>query len=195
MERIAILFSFALAAVGGCGKAIIIREGTVIRTPELRLAAGSRSPDIPVRDAEGLVGTIGDSAGPIYVVALVRAPEENPLGPHPEVVKLAGYLSSSDYVGLVQITVGTEEHPLEPGVLPSEADVPYAMFRYLDPERIAWDAFRRPKLGTILLIDEHGQIAGKGTIAKPDWLMFRADRMGWEYEREQGISFYGFDAD
>jgi len=196
VRRIATMVLVALAAgAGGCEKAVVLRRGVAFRGPDWQAAAGSYAPTVPIRDGSGRVSTIDGSAGPIYVAAFVPPPAGDPLGPDPDVVELAGYLNSSYYTDLVQITVPTKNRPLDPNARPAPSKLPYLMHLVLDPRRVAWDAFRHPPLGTILLVDDHGHIAGHGTVDKPDWLMFRADRMGWEYEREHDLGVDTFDSD
>jgi hypothetical protein len=159
------------------------KVAVAIATPQLTSQSGTFAPTVPIRGSDGRITTLQAAANEVYVVAFVPAADSSGCGIDPRVSKLANRLWD-DSVSVIQLT-----EPGSTGSLAVTGPVPCLPPRngilVLDPDRIAWSAFGSPPLGTVLLIDPHGEIIGEGDLDHTDSIRWCATGASLENRHTQ----------
>jgi hypothetical protein len=153
------------------------RAADVLPTP--RADSTDFAADVPIRDPSGKVTTIRESVDLIYVVSFVDPEGINCCGIDHRLAELADRLHKN-YVSVVQISEPTGVCPLDADSVRTCPVPPANLYRFFDPNLLAWEAYGRPEPGTLFLVDANRRIDMVGTLDDVDTLVDRANELAWE---------------
>jgi len=131
---------------------------------------------VPVQLSNGTMTTISQIGKPFYVIAFVETPADDPCYVSPEVQRIAQRLWL-DSVSVIQISLPTSDKRFDKNVLAVCTPPSANLFRIFDQDRRAWNKFNRPKSGTLLLVNTHGNVTSRGTLSHADDVVFDAERL------------------
>lgn len=177
------LLALSCLATAGCQGPP--KVAVAVATPEPIVHSGTSAPTVSIRGADGSATTLQAAAQPVYVVAFVHAVDSSGCGFDPALAQLADDLEPYS-ISVVQITQLGEDHPLawrQPGRCPPPVKNRMLL---LDPDGVAWRAFGSPEAGTLMVVDDHGQITRTGTMGDIMPVYFGARDTAINYERIQG---------
>jgi hypothetical protein len=170
-----------------------MRSGVVVSSePPPLLHFREFSPRVFIKSVEGLHGEksirLDKIGGPFYVVGFVEPPGDD-----------AGYLSPVltdmarklwlDSIEVIQITLPTKDCPLDEqqrqAVDDNLEETKNNFARFFDPQKIAWEAFWRPRPGTILVVDRNSLIPvidKRSTLDDPQRIIDRVEYLQQRWE-------------
>jgi hypothetical protein len=137
------------------------------------------------------VTTLSQASGPTYVVAFVPAADPSGCGMDPQLAQLADDLRRFS-VSVVQVTQLGQNHPLA-AVQPERCPPPINnRMLLLDPEGIGWRAFGSPDAGTLMVVDNRGNIVRTGTMDDLMSIYFGARDAASQYAQDQQQFMFGW---
>ena len=186
------LRTLAAVCLAFCGcSADPIHVGTVVTTEDLDPRWNDAAPTIPVRLSDGHVVLLSQASGPTYVVAFVPAADPSGCGIDPQLAQLADDLLRFS-VSVVQVTQLGQNHPLA-AVQPDRCPPPIKnRMLLLDPEGIGWRAFGSPDAGTLMVVDNRGNIVRTGTMDDLISIYFGARDAASQYAQDQQQFMFGW---
>lgn len=164
---------YAAAAVAAAGCQQRMQTGVVVQDPQARQTPMPFAADLTVQGFEGKTASLRDVVRGAYVVAFVQPEGQACCEVNPAVNSMARELADSD-VDVVQITLPTEQCPLEGHDLRDCPKPPSNLLRFYDAGRVAWAAYRHPAAGTIYLVGPDNRIERVATLDYPDELVGQA---------------------
>lgn len=180
-----------------------MRSGVVVSSePPPLLHFREFSPRVFLKRVERLDGgksiRLGKIGGPFYVVGFVEPPGDDAGYLNPVLTEMARELWL-DSIPVIQITLPTKICPLNEqqrqAVNDNVLETKDNFARFFDPEKIAWEAFWRPKPGAILVVDRCSLIPvidKRSTLADPQRITDRVEYLQQRWEdnmREWNSSF------
>lgn len=169
-----------LLVVAGCasqGGTIVGVKGPVV---------GSTVPDVTYVSNEGKQTTFNKARYGVAVVAFTTAPGATCCWLNPKVVQLA------DQVWDLPVTVAQiliPENPCPHGNACMETCYLHkaGLMALCDGGHILWDAYGKPKPGTLVLIDSKGKVIESASLDASGPLMARAKQMGKNSEEKPAV--------
>lgn len=149
------------------------------------------SPRVYVETADGQATRVGKLGGPFYVVAFVEPPGTDDCYIDPRVRQIAGKLYL-DSIPVIQVTLPTKLCPLKPDRQGNCPPPTGELYRVLDPDKRAWEAYHKPKPGTVLLIDRQSIIPivyTRATLADAEKVIDRAGVLQADWEQFQRSTY------
>lgn len=145
------------------------------------------------RDGAGKPVRLDKIGGPFYVVGFVEPPRRDAEYLHPVLTDLAQKFWL-DSIPVIQITLPTKRCPPEEIRKEAGAEIPPEtkdnFARFFDADRIAWEAFDRPRPGTILVVDRTSLVPlldARATLADPPRLVARLEELQRQWEEDQRV--------
>lgn len=177
-----LLLCLVCLCAAGCASPVYLAE--VVRTDDITMQVQNIAPTIPLLLPSGTTTTLAQAAAPFYVVAFVDAPAGQFGYIDPRVAKIAKQFSIES-VSTVQITTPAVGQHFPTDAL-QQCTVPKSnLILVLDPKRLAWQMFRMPTAGTLLLIDRFGYITQTGNLSDPKAFLFRTYQMAQQWQQKQ----------
>lgn len=178
-----------LVWAGGCNENRM-RSGVVVSSePPPLLHYPQFSPRVFVERIDGNKSIrLAKIGGPFYVVGFVEPPGDDAGYLNPILTEMARELWL-DSIPVIQITLPTKTCPLnEPqrqAVNDNVLEMKDNFARFFDPEKIAWEAFWRPKSGAILVVDRNSIIPvidKRSSLADPQRIIDRVEYLQHRWE-------------
>ncbi len=171
-----------------------IRSGVVVSTePPPLLHYPQYSPRVFVQGVDFEKPIRMDKVGgPFYVVGFVEPPGDDAGYLNPVLTEIARELWL-DSVEVIQITLPTKDCPLtaqqQLAVSENVQEAKNNFARFFDPHKIAWEAYWRPKPGSILVVDRCTLIPiidERSTLEDPQKIVDRVEELQrrWNDEME-----------
>jgi len=179
--------------LAGCHQ---LRSGVVVSSePPPLLHFREFSPRVFVKNVENVESVDGGKSirldkigGPFYVIGFVEPPGDDAGYLNPVLTEMARELWL-DSIQVIQITLPTKICPLdEPqrqAVNENVQETKDNFARFFDPQKIAWEAFWRPKAGAILVVDRCSLIPvidKRSTLADPQRILDRVEYLQQRWE-------------
>ncbi|MBN1941726.1 MAG: hypothetical protein JW849_00370 [Phycisphaerae bacterium] len=175
-----------------------LRSGVVVSAePPPLLHFREFSPRVFVESLDGGKSVRLDKlGGPFYVIAFVEPPGDDAGYLNPVLTEMARELWL-DSIRVIQITLPTDVCPLkEPqrrAVNENVQETKDNFARFFDPNKIAWEAYWRPRPGAILVVDRCSIIPvidERSTLADPRRIIDRVEylQQQWEYDTREYVS-------
>lgn len=176
------LIVLAVPFLAGCASPTSL--ATAVRTDDMTIQEQNIAPTIPLLRPDGKITTLAEAAAPFYIVAFVEAPAGQPdyIDPNVEAIAKKFWLDS---VSVVQITDPAMGKTFPDDVLQKSTAPKDNLILVLDPKRLAWEMFRMPAAGTLLLVDRFGYIVEVGSLSDSKNVLFETFQMAKEWERIQ----------
>lgn len=152
----------------------------VIAAPE-QLSVGQPAPDFPVITSDGEATSFSDILEPTTIVAFVSPPGDQCCWLQPQLVSLAEELKNGR-VAVVQISEPTDECPHGPGCIATCNLKDPHLVSLCDAERRAWEAYREPEPGTVMLINYRGKVVYVAPLGRLDTVADKARELVAEFE-------------
>lgn len=171
-----------LVGFAGCAPT----SGVITGTSTPAWYAGTIAPDVEYQSLEGKRASFHKSRQPVAVVAFV-----GPEGPEccwlePRVINIADQFWDLP-VTVAQFSVPTSKCPHGPGCVEVCNLRKGGVMALCDAEKLAWRAFGRPPLGTLVLIDADNKMLLRGSLGDPTSVVEEAKRLAQiEKNRRQG---------
>jgi hypothetical protein len=184
------LLAVALLSFCGCS-ADPVHVGTIVSTADLDPRWNDSAPTVPIRCSDGHVMTLREASGPTYVVAFVPAADPSGCGIDPQLAQLSDDLLKFS-VTVVQVTQLGQDHPLA-GLQPERCPPPIRnRMLLLDPQGIGWRAFGRPEAGTLMVVNNRGDIVQIGTMDDLVSIFHGARDAASQFQQDQQQLLFGW---
>jgi hypothetical protein len=181
----------------GCGENRM-RSGVVVSSePPPLLHFREFSPRVYVESDDGGKSIrLGKIGGPFYVIGFVEPPGDDAGYLNPVLTEMARELWL-DSIQVIQITLPTKLCPLHQRqrqrVNENVQETKDNFARFFDPDKLAWEAFWRPRPGAILVVDRCTLIPvidKRSTLADPRRIVDRVEylQQRWEDDMREWIS-------
>ena len=183
----AVLTGIALAVLTVCGCEPTHTGVVVEAKPPFLFHYSAYAPRVYIERPDGSKTRLGKVGGPFFVVGFITAPGDNCGYISPVLQRIADDFWL-DSINVVQITLPTEICPLTEEQRNLCEDPRDNLSRFFDPRRIAWEAFHRPKDGTILLINRWNLVPiidSRGTIEDPALIIERGFDLQQRWEQDE----------
>ena len=176
-------FFWPLLLTVGCGENQM-RSGVVVSSePPPLLHYPQFSPRVFVKGVEGQYDEktirLDRIGGPFYVIGFVEPPGDDAGYLNPVLTEMARKLWLES-VEVIQITLPTKDCSLDAqqrlAVNDNVMETKNNFARFFDPQKIAWEAYWRPKPGSILVVDRCTLIPvvdERSTLADPQRILSR----------------------
>jgi hypothetical protein len=163
----------------GCSAEPSSVAGVITESEELPL--GRPVPDFPVVIANGKETRFSEIREPTTIVAFVNSTGDKCCWLNPELVSLAQELKDRR-IGVAQISEPTGKCPHGPGcVATCDLKDPH-LLSLCDAERRAWEAYRKPRPNTAVLLNYRGEVELVAPLAELDTVANKAREVAAKYE-------------
>jgi hypothetical protein len=152
----------------------------VITEPET-LGPGQHVRNFAVVTSDGQSTSFNELREPIAIVAFVHAAGEKCCWLNPDLVSLAGEFRDRP-VTVAQISEPTEKCPHGPGCIATCKLADPDLVALCDAEHLAWQAYREPEPGTVMLIDRGSEIVQIANLTDLDEVSAKARALAGELE-------------
>lgn len=173
----AIIAMTTVLALAGCKSAP--RTGSVGWG---ELPSGSLAKDIPYTAQDGTKTTFHKQRAPIAIVAFVEEPQDQCCWVHPGLIDLTQRFENMP-VSVAQISAPTNQCPEGPGCMEMCHIGPTRLFSFCDSQQIAWNAYNRPRPGTVFLLDQKDRVVQAGSINDLGPITDKAYKLGSEIKQ------------
>lgn len=148
-------------------------------------AAGIESiaPEIPYIDNAGRVRKLSDVRQDIAVVIFTTIPQDKPCNWVDPRIRDAAQRFWDDPVSVVQITIPDAHCTRGPGATPGTPKID-GYIGLSDENKLAWNAYGRPKSGTVYLLDENNAIVSIATVDNMGALLDEAKNLAIQIEKQ-----------
>ena len=147
------------------------------------LSSSSLAPDIVFTSKENKEYRFYKIRQPVAILAFTSPLSQNCCSLRPELVKLANRFKFLP-ITVAQIYLPTDECSYGAGC--SECDtINENMITLFDSKRIAWNAYNRPSLNTVILVDRNSKIVHSASIDDLQVLASKAKKMGRQIDDDE----------
>ncbi len=162
---------------------------TDIITKSTKLSVGHTIPNFSVVTVDGQQTSFNELHEPIAIVAFVSFRGSQRCWLNPKLVSLAKDLRYRR-ITVTQISEPDEKCPHNTGcvVVTCYLKDPHLVV-LCDADRIAWNAYRKPKPNTVVLIDSKGNVAAINSLANLEAVIVKASQMVNEVEAYEESAF------
>lgn len=133
--------------------------------------------DIPFTAIDGRQTTFEKVRQPIAILGFTASPGAQCCWLSPEMTALSRRLWQYP-VTVAQISLPTSPCPHGPGCIEACRLGKAQLMSLCDAERTAWKAYGKPAIGTVILIDENGEIVATAMVTDMDALARKAEVLG-----------------
>ena len=127
----------------------------------MQLSPGDSAPMIPLVDTTGKQTSLTRMSKPIVIVAFTDSETQANAG-----LATLGKRFKHDWITVVQVTPTAGKQSRSSHVLTLR-----------DPDRIAWEAYKKPAPGTVFLVNDYGKIAVVGSLSNLGIIERKAKRL------------------
>jgi hypothetical protein len=152
------------------------------------LSVGRPIPNFPIATADGEQTSFNELREPIAIVAFVSSSGPQCCRLNPKLVSLAGNLRNRN-ITVAQISEPTERCPHGPGCIATCNLKDPHLVSLCDAEGIAWNAYRRPKPNTVILIDRRGYVAAVSSLTNLEAVLGKARRLAEEVDAFEASAY------
>ena len=143
----------------------------------------STAPEIPYVDGAGRVRKLSDVRQDIAVVIFTTIPQDKPCNWVDPRIRQAAEGFWDDPISVVQITIPDSHCKRGPGVVEGTPKID-GYIGLSDENKLAWNAFGKPKDGTVYLLDDNNTIVAIATLDDMKDLLDEAEELGTQIKKQ-----------
>jgi hypothetical protein len=182
VQRFVVIVVVAVVAgvvLSGCADKQSAVAGIVAEP--IQLSIGRPIRNFPVVTADDQQTSFGELREPIAIVAFVSSNGSQCCLLNPKLVSLAENLRHRS-ITVAQISEPTEKCPHGSGCVATCNLKDPHLVSLCDADRIAWNAYRKPKPNTVVLIDTRGNVVAASSLFNLEMVSDKARRLADEVE-------------